>query len=292
MLRCLLSLLFFILAGCVFAQQHSIGVGVFSGFTVPYSLDKGMDLDSRYSARYSLKGAPIGVSLSKDLEHFGFLLTPGIITIGQDYNVVNTEGGHNGRRERDSRFFSIPFALKVHLIDLDFFRVSALATVSAAFLFDVTDRISHDLTKLNFPKNTYPFLPEGYLIEYDGVVSPMVKGTTISQVSDYNKIQAFAGIGLRADWDVSNHWRVSIDFRVNYGLLEPRTDEYLERINIYTSIYDNPGSKRDLYAQFGIGIGRFLDFDKNDKDREKKLKGTRRVLVPQKHSKPRSKSRR
>ena len=280
------------MAGCAFAQQHSIGVGVFSGFTVPYSLDKGMDLDSRYSARYSLKGAPIGVSFSKDLEHFGFLLTPGLITIGQDYDVVNTEGGHNGRRERDSRFFSIPFALKVHLIDLDFFRVSALATISAAVLIDVRDRISHDITKLNFPKETYPLLPEGYLVEYDGVVSPVVRGNTISTISDYNKVQAFAGVGLRADWYVFNYLRVSIDFRVNYGLSEPRTDDYLNRINSYTSLYDNPGSKRDLYAQFGIGIGRFLDFDKGDKDREKKLKGTRRVLVPQKQSKSRSKYRR
>lgn len=285
MLRLFFGLLFIFNLTCALGQQHSIGVGVYSGFTIPYTWDSGIDKDPRYNNHYSLKGAPIGLAFMKDFEGFGFVISPGMYSIGQDYNVVNNEGGHDGHRDITMRYIMLPVAFKLHVIELDFFRVSATASLTGSYLYDMDDKLTHSVTKLLFPSETYPYLPEGYSVEYDGVITPEVNDMDISVTDDYNSFHLFAGLGLRADWDVSDHWRVSIDARMNFGIFEPRNDEYMGRINSYQSIYDYPGDRREMFAAVTFGIGRFLDFDAGEKERAKKRKGTRRVYVPQKSSK-------
>ncbi len=280
MLRPFFCLLFVFCGLLAPAQQHSVGLGIHTGFTIPVTLDKGLDTDPRYNSRYSVKGAPFGLALMKDWEGFGIVLTPGLITIGQNYDVVNTEGGHDGMREVTLRYATVPIAFKLHLIDLDFFRVSALASAGVNYLLDASDQISHDDTKLKFPSETYPILPENYVMQYDGVLVPEIKNQTISLKEDYNNIQFIAGLGLRSDWDVSNHWRVSFDIRVNYVFQDPRQGTYLSRIEGFQSLYDTPGARTDLYASLNIGIARFIEFDKNDKEREKNLKGSKKRYVP------------
>ncbi len=260
------------------AQQHSVGLGIHTGIAIPVTLDKGMDTDPRYDSRYSVKGAPFGIALMKDWEGFGVVLTPGLITIGQNYDVVNTEGGHDGMREITLRYVTVPAALKLHLIDLDFFRVSALAAFGANYLLDASDHISHDATKLKFASEALPMLPEDYIIQYDGVLVPNISKQTISVKEDYNNLQLFAGLGLRSDWDISNHWRISFDVRVNYVFFDPRQSTYLDRIETFQSLYDTPGSRTDLYMSLNVGIARFIEFDKNDKEREKNLKGKKRYV--------------
>jgi hypothetical protein len=291
--------LFFILllTSCVitgYAQQYSIAVGIYSGFTIPYTLDKGMDSDPRYKSAYTIKAAPGGVLFSMDYENLGFQIAPGIFTIGQNYYLVNTSGGQDGKRNIDLNYLRVPVSLKVLLIDLSFFRVSAMATGSAAFLYNARDELQHSYTKLRFPFETYELLEQlpGYSIEYDGVISDPVKAS-LSSKKDYKSVQFFAGAGLCADWNVTQNWRVSFDFRVNYGLLEPRSDEYMARIRRFESIYDTPGKRKDMFAQISIGVSRFLDFDKGDRDRAKNLKGNKRKFEPRKQVKskpPRSRT--
>lgn len=286
MLRPFFSLLFIYCWLLAPAQQHSVGLGIHTGLTIPVTLDKGMDTDPRYDSRYSVKGAPFGIALMKDWEGFGVVLTPGLITIGQNYDVVNTEGGHDGVRKITLRYATVPIAFKLHLIDLDFFRVSALASVGANYLLDASDHITHEDTKLKFPSETFPILPEGYVQQYDGVLVPAINKQTISVKEDYNNLQLHAGLGLRSDWDISNHWRVSFDVRVNYVFFDPRQDTYLDRIKAFESLYDTPGARTDLYMSLNVGIARFIEFDKNDKEREKNLKGKKR-FVPSKQYKSR-----
>lgn len=267
-------------------QQYSVALGVYGGLTVPYALDAGMDKDPRYKSRYNIKAQPIGLNFSMDYESVGFQISPGIYTLGQDYFVVNSAGGHDGRRDIDLNYVLLPVAFKVHLIDLAFFRVSALATVGGAFLYGATDELSHSYTKLRFPVATYPLIEQlpGYSIEYNGVVSPETR-LIVSTKEDYKPFQLFAGAGLCSDWNVTEHWRVSFDFRFNYGFLESRNSEYLDRISKYESIYDSPGSRKEMFASLSIGISRFLDFDKGDRDREKNLKGSKRKFQPKKQVK-------
>src|SRR5688500_13078251 len=99
------------------AQPKQISLGIYSGITAPYTWDEGINRDSRYKARYDVKIAPIGVRYSVDFQGFGFVLNPGIYTIGQKYHVVNSVAGHEGTRKIDMKYLQIPFALKLHVID-------------------------------------------------------------------------------------------------------------------------------------------------------------------------------
>lgn len=263
-----------------FSQQYSVALGVYGGFTVPYTLDGGMDKDPRYKSRYNVKAQTIGATFSMDYENLGFIISPGLFTLGQDYYIVNSAGGQDGKRSLDLDYIMLPASFKIHLIDLSFFRVSAVASGSVGFLYAMSDRLTHDYTKLRFPLEVYPLLPQPpYSVEYDGVISPATS-LEVSQKSDYKSLQVFAGVGLCSDWNVTEHWRVTFDFRVNYGLFDSRSDDYKSRIGRYESVYELPGDRKEMFAHLSLGISRYLDFDKGDRDREKNLKGSKRKFQP------------
>jgi hypothetical protein len=264
----------------VSAQQYSMSLGLHTGIILPYTLDQGIDKDPRYKGRYNVEFAPIGFSYSMDYEGFGLLLGGSLINIGQDYYIVNTSGGQNGIREIDLQYLNVPVGLKVHIIDLAFFKISAVASVSGAFLLKGEETVSHSSTKLRFPTEVYPILPDGYVIEYDGVLTPDVDHYTMLKKDDFRPVQVFAAVGFRSDWDVSDNWRVVFDFRANYGIFDPRTDDYLERLENNETLYDLPGKRRDMFAQLSVGISRYIDIEKSDRDRKKKLKGNSRKYVP------------
>ncbi len=259
-----------------FGQQHSVAVGIYGGMTVPYSLNGGMDKDPRYKSRYNVKAQPVGLQFTMDYENVGFQISPGVFTLGQDYYVVNTSGGQDGKRDIDLNYVILPLTFKLHLIDLSIFRVSAVATGGIGYLYGASDVLTHDYTKLKFPSQTFPLLPQPpYMLEYDGVVSPATK-LEISEKSDYKPLQLFAGIGLTSDWNVTEKWRLTFDVKVHYGFTDPRNSDYKKRIKQYESVYELPGNRSELFAQVSIGVARFLDFDKSDRDREKNLKGKKK----------------
>jgi hypothetical protein len=249
------------------AQQYSMALGIYSGMTIPYTYDKGINSDPRYQERYSAKLAPIGVMFSVDFNGYGLMTNPGLVKLGTNYSIVNTEGGHDGRRIINLTYLQVPIAFKMHIIDLSFFRVSGVASFAPAYLIDASDKITHSSTKLVFPEET--ILPPGYTREFDGVVVPSVKNQTVMRKKDYNAIQLFAGLGIRSDWDLTGHWRISFDFRVNYGLTDSRSSEYLKYVDKYQTLYDTPGRRNEMFAHLNIGIARYLDWDKNDRARQK-----------------------
>ena len=273
------------------AQQYSMSLGLYTGIAVPFTMDQGINNDPRYRTRYSVKFAPIGLSYSMDYEHFGILFTPGIVNIGQSSYLVNSVGGQIGTRNIDLQYAQIPIGLKVHVIDLSFFRVSAVASVSAAYLISGKETITHEAGKIRFPTAVHPILPSDYKVEYDGVLSPAVNKYPMLEKQDFNSVQFFASAGFRSDWDVSNHWRVSFDFRVNYGIREPRTAAYMARVKANETLYDLPGIRRDMFAQLSVGMARYIEFDKSDRDRKKRLNGKSRMYTPKKRSTRKPKSR-
>ena len=291
MVRLCTTLLLIFASALLYAQQFSMSLGVYTGITSTFTLDDGIEKDPRYKGSYELKFAPIGVNFGMDYEGFGFMVSPGITNIGQNFYVVNTSGGQDGKRKIDLKYLNIPAAFKVHIIRLSFFKISGLVSISAAYLLEGSETISHTDTKLKFPSEVYPILPPDYIVEYDGVAVPEVNDYVISEKKDFKSLQIFAAAGFRSDWDVSNHWRVSVDFRMNYGLYEPRTDEYMTKLNANQTLYDIPGDRRDMFAQLTVGISRYLDFEKSDQERKKKLKGSskKHKLTRYPYPKPRTK---
>jgi hypothetical protein len=252
------------------AQSRTISLGIFTGGTSSYIWDEGISRDPRYETRYDIKLAPFGIAYGVDYEGFGFILTPGLINIGQKYNVINTVGGSEGIRSGTLRYFNLPAAFKLHIIDLSFFKVSFVVGGSVAFLLDAKETISHNSSKLRFPPVVYPVLPADYEVEYDGVVSPKVDKYMMLHRSDFNSLQIYGSMGFRSDWDIDENWRVSFDFRANYGFLEPRSDSYLQRLNANQTLYDVPGKRRDIVANLNVGIARYIDVDKKGSDQKKK----------------------
>jgi hypothetical protein len=291
MVRTLIAFLLALSCTSSWAQQFSVGLGVFTGITSPFTLDKGIDIDPRYTERYSIKYAPIGVSLGVDYEGFGLIATPGIVNLGQEFYMVNTSGGQDGRRTIDLRYLSIPVAFKVHIIRLSFFKVSGLVSLAPAYLLSGNEVVTHSASKMYFSPEVYPILPADYIVEYDGVVVPDVEEYTVSGQSDFKSLQLFAAAGFRSDWDVTDHWRVSVDFRLNYGIYDPRSDDYLARLGSFQELYALPGKRQDLFAQLTIGIARFIDLEKRDREQKKRLKGSSRQYKTSQYpyAKPRNK---
>lgn len=206
-----------------------------------------------------------------DYDGYGFFINPGLVNIGQNFYVVNTAGGHEGLREIKLNYLNVPVAFKLHMIDLAFFKLSVVAGAGFGFLLDGNETIRHTATKLIFPAEVE--LPAGYVEVYDGVLVPEVTDYSMLSKSDFKSYQIFALLGFRSDWDVSDNWRVSADFRLNYGLFDPRTDQYINKLNDYQTLYDVPGKRRDLFVQLGISLSRYIEIKKKETDQRKKFKG-------------------
>jgi hypothetical protein len=254
------------------AQPKQISLGVYTGITGPYTWDEGIYRDSRYKARYDVKLAPFGISYGFDFQGFGLLFNPGLLTIGQNFDVLNSVGGHEGIRRIDVQYLQVPFSVKLHVIDLSFFKVSVVGGAAAGVLLKGNETITHNYAKLRFPSAVYPALPPDYVIEYDGVIAPKVEKYRMLETKDFNTFQWFGSLGFRSDWDVSEGWRVSFDIRGNYAFRETRSDAYLQKVATNQMIYDIAGKRREIFATLNIGIARFVEINKEKEQKTKSFK--------------------
>jgi hypothetical protein len=268
-------ILSFVMAGMqsAFAQEvHSLGI--FSGFTAPYTWDEGMLRDPRYREKYHIKFAPFGVHYGVDFEGYGFTFDPVIFQAGQYFNVINISGGDVGERKIDLTYLQVPVGFKLHMIDLHFFKVSFVASAGAAYLISGKETISHGAATLKFPQGVISNLPPDYVPTFPGsseIITPTVGNLTLLQKEDFKPFQIFGAIGFRSDWDIKETVRISFDFRAYYGILEPRTSNYLMRVENNEAIYDRTGSRRDLWAMLTIGISKTAEIEPRQKQsREKK----------------------
>jgi hypothetical protein len=242
--------------------QKLLSTGVFTGFNIPLTLDQGINMDPRYQIRYDIKWVPLGVNVDVDLEGYSFMTNPSFMTIGQNFYVANTVGGQVGRRTINLTYFQLPVGMKVHIIDLSFFRISAVASVGFSYLLTGEERITHDVSKMWFPDPVLPKLPPTYTVEYDGVIVPELKKELLVGTGDYKPIQLFGAAGLRSDWDVSSTTRLSMDLRVNMNFTDPRDAAYLDKVKSYDAFYDLYGTRTDLYITFTVGVARILELEK------------------------------
>jgi len=286
MKRSILYALLFYAPLLVVGQTYTVSLGLSTGITSTYTVDKGINSDPRFQEKYSINVAPVAINYGMDFENVGFVISPGLINIGQHFYVVNTSGGQDGLQKNNQQYFNLPVAGKFHIINLSFFRVSALAGVSVAYLTKGSAEISHEATKLKFAPEVYPILPPEYTILYDGVQAPRVDGYSMLDQHDFNKVQLFVLAGIRSDWDVSDDWQMSFDLRMHYGFQEPRNHTYINSLNTYQELYALPGKRNDTFVQVSIGVSRYVTFDRKDKDRRKTIKETTRKRSPGKNFRP------
>lgn len=295
-------LLFFALTTASVHAQEVHSLGLFTGIAIPYTWDGGINSDPRYRDRFDIKFSPIGVHYGVDKEGHGFMLDPSIIHIGQNYNVIKNTGGEMGLRRLDLTYIQVPISVKLHIIDMSFFKVSFVGGVSAGFLLKGEESIRHTDGKLIFPSEMTGerdspqaqefeamYAPFVEYVDYDGVKMYDVNAK-IYDTDDFQKFQIFGSLGFRSDWDFSENWRASFDLRGNIGILEPRTSDRIDRIKNYEALYDIYGGRRDLFLSLTFGIARTVTIEHKEKAKLRKH-GENKPRRPAKYPwpKPRSK---
>lgn len=247
--------------------QNIEAFGFFAGFNFPITIDEGLQKDPRYFGRFTIRGTPIGFSYGYDRVGFGYLFTPNYIQIGQKFTIKNSIGGEVGTRDVQMDYASLPIALKLHINDLAFFRLSAVAAVNFNYLLNGRETITHSASKVKYvPGISIPTDP-GYIVAYDGVFIPEVNGLEYVSKDKFNAFQIFAAFGLRSDFDLNDNWSINFDGRANFGIFDSRTSDYLDLLKKPTGPNDvngNPGApdlsgqRRDIYLTVNFGISRII----------------------------------
>jgi hypothetical protein len=286
--RFILTLFFTAAALLASAQVRIASFGATTGITSTFTWDEGIDSDPRYKSRNDIKFSTFGLSYGMEYDGFGFEVNPGLLTTGQNFSVLTTTSASTGVRKITLNYLNVPVALKFHLITLPSTNVSFVGGVSPAILLKGQETISHEAGKYYFPTAVYPILPDNYQTEAGGVVlAPKVSNYKMLGTGDLRTFQLFGFIGVRSDWYFSKNWKASVDFRVNYSVIDSRNKAYLNKLENYQAIYDITGRRRDIVGNVTFGVARYLQLEKKEKDRRAIIrKNTTKYVPPKKLPKP------
>ncbi|HNP95910.1 MAG TPA: outer membrane beta-barrel protein [Cyclobacteriaceae bacterium] len=242
--------------------QNVESFGVFGGFNVPITYDEGLNKDPRFVGKVTFRATPVGFTYGYDHVGFGFVLSPNYTQIGQKFLIKNTVGGDVGSRDVQLNYFSLPVALKLHLNDLAFFRLSAVAAINFNYLISGRETISHSAAKLKYPSSVRIPTDPGYTEVFDGVLVPEVNNQEYVSKDKYNPLQIFAAVGLRSDFDLSDDWSLNFDGRANFGLTDPRKKDYIEQLKQTSDAPDLYGTRHEVFLSVEIGICRIIQIKK------------------------------
>jgi len=242
--------------------QNVESFGVFGGFNVPVTYDQGLINDPRYEGKVTFRATPIGFTYGYDHVGFGFVLSPSLTKIGQKFLIKNTVGGDVGSRDVQMDYFSLPVALKLHLNDLSFFRLSAVAAININYLISGKEVISYSSSKQKYPAGVLIPNEPGYTQVFDGVLVPDVKDQLYVSKDKYNPLQLFAAVGLRSDFDLNDDWSLNFDGRANFGLFDPRKKNYIEFMKQNNDAPDLYGARHEIYLSVEIGVARIIQIKK------------------------------
>ena len=267
---------FLVLAFQDLLSQNVESFGVFGGFNVPFTIDQGLEKDMRFESRFHIRGTPVGFHWGYDKPGFGVVLSPSYLIVGQKFTIKNTTGGDVGTRDINMNYFSVPVALKFHLNDLSFFRMSLLTAVDFSLLLDGKETFTHEASKLKFPAGISVPTDPGYTIAYDGVFVPSVTNQVHVTKDKFNSFQLFGAICMRFDLDITEEWSLMIDGRANFALFDSRTSAYVNQLKVPSGppdINGKPGApdlygqRRDAFLSVTFGVSRIIKTKTEFKER-------------------------
>lgn len=277
----LYSVLLLLISPLVFSQDIE-SFGIFGGLNIPFTIDQGLKKDPRFYGKFTLRATPIGFNYGYDHVGHGFVITPQFIQTGQKFIIKNTTGGDVGIRSVNMNYISVPVALKIHINDIAFFRLSMVAAVNFQYLIKGQETFSHIASKLKYPPSVYVPTEPGYTQVYDGVFVPDISKDVYVDTDKFKPFQLFAGIGLRSDFDFSDNWSINFDGRANFGIFDPRKNSYIEQLKQPTDAPDIYGQRREAYLSATVGIARIIQVKKNFKTKKSgKMVGNKFFPKPQ-----------
>lgn len=278
----LVPILLFYLSSHDARAQHIESYGFFMGLNFPFSIDQGLQKDTRYMAKFTLRGTPVGFSYGYDKVGHGFVITPSLTKIGQKYIIINTQGGSVGERDIQMDYLSVPVALKLHLNDLSFFRLSAVASVNFDYLLKGQETITHIASKLRYPSSVIVPTDPGYQEVYDGVFVPELKDQVHVPKEKFNPFQLSAAVGFRSDFDFNEDWSMNFDGRAVFGIFDPRKEAYINELKAGTPTApasDLFGQRREVYLYATVGVSRIIQIKQKFQSKtSSKPRGTNKPL--------------
>ena len=266
-MRLALALMFVMLSCTMVMGQNVESFGIFAGLNAPFTIDQGLQKDPRFFGELTVRTTPIGFNYGMDYVGYGFLISPAYLQVGQKFIIQNTTGGHAGTRDVKLKYFTVPVALKLHINDLSFFRLSLVASVNFNYLISGQETITHVASKLKYPPKVSIPTDPGYVVSYDGVFVPDVTDQVHVSKDKFTPIQLFAGIGLRSDFDLNDNWSLNFDGRANFGIFDPRKSTYVDQLKTPSGPPDLNGSpgapdlygvRREIYLTASIGVSRIV----------------------------------
>ncbi len=279
-MRAVLFGLFFLILTHASAQNIE-AFGVFGGFNFPFTVDPGLNKDPRFVGRLTFRGTPVGFSYGYDRVGHGILITPNYTQAGQKFIIKNTTGGEIGTRDVQMNYLSIPIALKLHINDMSFFRLSLVAAISPSFLMKgqetFTIKSPDQAAKLRYPAGVSVPTEPGYEKVYDGVFVPQLDNDVHVSNDKFNSFQLFAALGLRSDFDLNDDWSINFDGRANFGIFDPRKSTYIEELKNPAGpedFYGNPGApdlygqRREIFLSVSFGISRIIQIKQKFKSKQ------------------------
>jgi hypothetical protein len=260
-------------------SQEVESFGVFGGFNIPFTVDQGLRNDHRFYGKFTLRGTPVGISYAYDKVGYGYMISPEYVQIGQKFTIVNYLGGNVGTRDVQMNYLSLPVALKLHLNDIAFFRLSIVAALNFSYLLHGQETFTINAVssarKLTYPIGvSVPTDPE-YQVTYDGVYVPNQTNNVYVSSDKFSKFQIFAGVGFHTDFDINENWSITFDGRANFGIFDPRSSSYinelknpsgppgvdpsgLPKLDTKPGAPDLYGQRRDIYLAATFGVARII----------------------------------
>lgn len=267
-------------------SQHVESFGIFGGINIPVTIDQGLRNDPRYVQKFTVRSSPFGFHYGYDGDGYGIIIAPQYLRTGQSFFIRNTVGGEVGSREVLMDFVSLPVAVKVHLADLSFLRVSLVAGVNLQYLVNGRELISHEAAKLRFPSTVVIPSDPGYTEAFDGVFVPEVKDLEYVTNDKFKPFQLFAAMGIRSDYDITEDWSINFDGRINFGIFDPRKTSYINTLKAPDDVPDLFGERRDLHLSATVGISRTIEINKKMRaKRSTRVVGNKQYSIP-KRKKP------
>jgi hypothetical protein len=259
--------------------QEVESFGVYGGFNIPFTIDQGLKNDPRFYGKFTFRGTPVGLSYGYDKVGYGILVTPGYMQIGQKFTIVNYLGGNVGTRDVQMNYLSVPVALKLHLNDIAFFRLSIVAALNFSYLVKGQETLTinalSSARKLTYPVGVSVPNDPNYEVTYDGVFVPNLNKSVYVSSDKFSHFQVFAGVGFHSDFDLNENWSINFDGRANFGVFDPRTSSYINELKHPTGppgvdpsgqakldtkpgAPDLYGARRDIYLSASFGVARII----------------------------------
>jgi hypothetical protein len=240
--------------------QTRFHIGGITAVNTTFVLDKGLTNNPFYDPQRTYHWSPGGFVLGLELgKRKGFQLEPILAKQGQKFDIVDVNNKKIGERVIELQYLNIPLMFK-NSRGNGKIRWVTMYGAQLALLQEGIETYEYAKATVRFIKDGKP--PEGSVDNGDGTYTiPAMPRTTIASTNPDSIVAAFrdkdiqAILSLGLEFDVSRYFFISTAIRGNYGFVDMRSGELLDRLKDGTaSVNDIFARRANLLAGVQVGL--------------------------------------